>query len=172
MTEPGKPLAVGDLVHGYAQGVFGRDHYACARVEAFGADWAVVRGVSTERAAAATGDDVVEVLTEARDFGRADWCRDSDGCGEDPAIDRDERIRRRPELAYNPYEGTDLWRLAPGMQLVEQIRYTGVASPDGLAWLLPAAVLPGVTGAYGLPIVRIEGPGLYLGHRLEEVRGR
>lgn len=77
------PLALGDLIHGYAQGVFGQDHYACARVEALGADWVVVRGVSTGQPAAAVGEDVIEAVVDARDNGRAAWCQDGEGCNEE-----------------------------------------------------------------------------------------
>lgn len=39
-----RPLAVGDVIHGYAYGAFGRDHYECVRIEAVGPDWIVARG--------------------------------------------------------------------------------------------------------------------------------
>lgn len=38
-----RPLAVGDVIHGFAHGAFGRDHYHCVRIEAVGADWIVAR---------------------------------------------------------------------------------------------------------------------------------
>ena len=38
-------LRVGDMVHGHLGGMFGRDHYDCARIEAIGADWAIIRTV-------------------------------------------------------------------------------------------------------------------------------
>lgn len=41
------PLAVGDVLHGFCGGAFGRDHYECSRVEALGSDWVVVRGDDT-----------------------------------------------------------------------------------------------------------------------------
>jgi hypothetical protein len=37
------PLAVGDVIHGFADGAFGRDHYDCTRIEAVGPDWIVCR---------------------------------------------------------------------------------------------------------------------------------
>lgn len=37
------PLVVGQVLHGYCGGIFGRDHYDCSRVEAIGPDWVVVR---------------------------------------------------------------------------------------------------------------------------------
>lgn len=43
------PLYFGDVVHGFAGGLFGRDHYTCVQVDALGADWALLRGVSSER---------------------------------------------------------------------------------------------------------------------------
>lgn len=36
-------LRIGDLLHGYCRGCFGRDSYDNKRVEAIGADWIVVR---------------------------------------------------------------------------------------------------------------------------------
>jgi hypothetical protein len=44
MTE--QPLAVGDVIHGFAYGAFGRDHYDCVRIEAVGPDWIVARDPS------------------------------------------------------------------------------------------------------------------------------
>jgi hypothetical protein len=37
------PLQVGEVIHGFCGGAFGRDSYKCRRVEAIGADWAVTR---------------------------------------------------------------------------------------------------------------------------------
>jgi hypothetical protein len=37
------PLAVDDIIHGFAHGAFGRDHYDCVRIEAVGPDWIVAR---------------------------------------------------------------------------------------------------------------------------------
>ena len=38
-----RPLSIGDVIHGFAQGAFGRDHYHCVRIEAIGPDWIVAR---------------------------------------------------------------------------------------------------------------------------------
>lgn len=38
-------LRVGMLVHGFANGVFGRDSYQCRRIEALGVDWVVTRSL-------------------------------------------------------------------------------------------------------------------------------
>jgi hypothetical protein len=38
-----RPLAPGDVIHGFAHGAFGRDHNYCVRVEAVGPDWIVAR---------------------------------------------------------------------------------------------------------------------------------
>lgn len=65
-----RPLTVGDMIHGHVAGYFGRDYYDCARVEALGSDWVVVR---TERAMAVTlgltsnPDALFRALLEARD---------------------------------------------------------------------------------------------------------
>lgn len=37
------PFNVGDIIHGFCFGSFGRDSYACRRVEAVGPDWIVTR---------------------------------------------------------------------------------------------------------------------------------
>ena len=37
------PLRVGDILHGYCGGLFGRDSYGDKRVEGIGSDWVVVR---------------------------------------------------------------------------------------------------------------------------------
>jgi len=36
------------MIHGFANGYFGRDSYACRRVEAVGADWIVTRNLNGE----------------------------------------------------------------------------------------------------------------------------
>lgn len=36
-------VGVGDVLHGYCGGYFGRDSYVCKRVEAVGPDWVVCR---------------------------------------------------------------------------------------------------------------------------------
>lgn len=38
-----RPLAVGDRLHGFCGGLFGRDSFGCRTVEARGADWVVIR---------------------------------------------------------------------------------------------------------------------------------
>jgi hypothetical protein len=37
------PFVVGDRIHGFASGYFGRDSYACRTVEAVGPDWVLTR---------------------------------------------------------------------------------------------------------------------------------
>lgn len=41
----GSGLRVGDQIHGFANGHFGRDSYACRVIEAEGRDWFVTRNV-------------------------------------------------------------------------------------------------------------------------------
>jgi hypothetical protein len=36
-------LLVGDVLHGFSGGYFGRDSYNCKRIEAVGTDWVVAR---------------------------------------------------------------------------------------------------------------------------------
>lgn len=70
-----EPLKIGDVIHGFAQGGFGRDHYDCVKVEAAGSDWIVARaadgGVSF-----ATGEHSLKHLAMVRDTDR-DQCKDS-----------------------------------------------------------------------------------------------
>jgi len=64
---------VGDVIHGFAQGGFGRDHYDCVKIEAAGPDWIVARaedgGVSF-----ATGESSLKHLAMVRDTDR-DQCK-------------------------------------------------------------------------------------------------
>jgi hypothetical protein len=39
---------IGDTIHGHVSGYFGRDFYACARVEALAVDWVIVRGLDND----------------------------------------------------------------------------------------------------------------------------
>jgi hypothetical protein len=43
--EQRKPLAVGDMVHGFCQGFFGRDHYDCMQIVETGPDWVLLQAV-------------------------------------------------------------------------------------------------------------------------------
>lgn len=65
------PLAVGDVIHGFAFGVFGRDHYHCVRIEAVGPDWIVVRDPDSEwnGPSFACGERALELCQQARDEG-------------------------------------------------------------------------------------------------------
>lgn len=84
MSAPPRPLAVGDVLHGYCRGAFGRDHYHCCRIEAVGPDWIVSRGPDiesrrdgrivacdpdsdTEGACFVTGRRALATLQQARD---------------------------------------------------------------------------------------------------------
>jgi hypothetical protein len=74
---PTKPLAVGDVIHGFAHGVFGRDHYDCVRIEAVGPDWIVARNPHNEFGAGlyfAAGRSELRLCIQARD----------EPCPEDP----------------------------------------------------------------------------------------
>ena len=73
-------LLAGDVVHGHLFGFFGRDHYDCARVEAFGADWAVIRTFDGT-AHAAAGDGIIAELEKARTADPTGWdASHSTGC--------------------------------------------------------------------------------------------
>lgn len=44
MPDPRRPLDIGDVIHGFANGVFGRDHYTCVKIVAVGPDWITCQG--------------------------------------------------------------------------------------------------------------------------------
>ena len=62
-----RPLAVGDVIHGFAYGAFGRDHYDCVRIEAVGPDWLVARDPDNGRLVFASGRRALGFLQAARD---------------------------------------------------------------------------------------------------------
>lgn len=64
-----RPLAVGDVIHGFAHGAFGRDHYHCVRIEAVGRDWIVARDpdVPEQGPSFTSGRRSLELCIEARD---------------------------------------------------------------------------------------------------------
>jgi hypothetical protein len=74
MNKP-RPLAVGDVIHGFAQGGFGRDHYDCVRIEAAGRDWIVARDAHNSLSFAG-GERDLRHLLRVRD-------EDADKCPED-----------------------------------------------------------------------------------------
>lgn len=65
MSNP-KPLAIGDIFHGFAQGAFGRDHYDCTKVEAAGPDWIVARDADGDLSFA-SGERSLKHLIMVRD---------------------------------------------------------------------------------------------------------
>jgi len=74
-----KPLDAGQIIHGFAEGAFGRDHFGCYRVEAVGPDWVVVR--NSEGAPDldfASGRPALERIIEARDRECPNGCGDYD----------------------------------------------------------------------------------------------
>ncbi|MFE9850355.1 hypothetical protein ACFYPN_16295 [Streptomyces sp. NPDC005576] len=66
-----RPLAVGDVIHGFAHGAFGRDHYHCVRVEAVGPDWIVARnpGEPDWAPSFASSTEELGLCAQARDEG-------------------------------------------------------------------------------------------------------
>ena len=72
-----RPLAVGDIIHGFARGAFGRDHYDCVRVEAVGPDWIVARDPHEpeQEPSFTSGRRSLELCIEARDE-NCSWVRE------------------------------------------------------------------------------------------------
>lgn len=64
-----RPLNVGDVIHGFAYGAFGRDHYNCVRIEVIGPDWIVARDNDQDDPGPsfATGRRALELCIQARD---------------------------------------------------------------------------------------------------------
>lgn len=65
-----RPLTPGDIIHGFAYGAFGRDHYHCVRIEAVGPDWIVARDPDRDGEddpSFASGRRSLELCQEARD---------------------------------------------------------------------------------------------------------
>jgi hypothetical protein len=71
-----RPLDVGDVIHGFAHGAFGRDHYNCVRVEAVGPDWIVARDpdCSGREPSFTSGRRSLELCIQARDESCPDGC--------------------------------------------------------------------------------------------------
>jgi len=66
------PLRVGELIHGFVGGQFGRDHFDCSRIEAIGADWVVARPLEpTYPPVFAAGAYVLDAVADAR--GESDY---------------------------------------------------------------------------------------------------
>lgn len=70
-----RALELGDVIHGHIGGWFGRDYYECARVEAIGYDWVVVRNDRGQSFAATALPDRASVLRSALIEGRDRWDR-------------------------------------------------------------------------------------------------
>ncbi|MFJ2110633.1 hypothetical protein ACIOEX_01670 [Streptomyces sp. NPDC087850] len=87
------PIAVGDVIHGFAYGAFGRDHYHCVRVEAIGPDWIVARDPGNERESPsfAAGARSLKLCTQARDEGHRAAMERAGGKGDEPCSPTEAR---------------------------------------------------------------------------------
>lgn len=74
---------VGQVIHGFAGGYFGRDSYGCRRIEAVGHDWIVTRkitpgsGWGTAVEMVSGSEDLAGVAREGDDRG---FCEDEERC--------------------------------------------------------------------------------------------
>jgi hypothetical protein len=73
MTEHRKPIAVGDMVHEFAQGFFGRDSYNCMQVVETGPDWILVQSAEGENERVEGFDRLIKFM-ELRDFQAREGC--------------------------------------------------------------------------------------------------
>ncbi|MEU3903276.1 hypothetical protein AB0F20_05605 [Streptomyces goshikiensis] len=72
-----RPLAIGDVIHGFAYEAFGRDHYHCVRIQAVGPDWIVARGGDQWHGPSFTsGQHALQLCQQARD----EPCPQDDPC--------------------------------------------------------------------------------------------
>lgn len=62
----------------------------------------------------------------------------------------------------------DFAALAPLLVLLDRVEKAHLPS-DGLTWVLPSSVLPGVTAAYGIPVIRAEVPEPLLAFKTSQV---
>ena len=69
-------IHVGDRLHGYCGGYFGRDHYTCGTVEAVGLDWIVLRcdDYGKPHVAVTSGHDIHTQMLEYRQNDPAQPC--------------------------------------------------------------------------------------------------
>lgn len=81
-----RPLTVGDVIHGFAGGAFGRDHYDCVRIEAVGPDWIVARDPDEPERwpSFAVGRQELELCQKARGEGHRAAMRQAGGVGDEP----------------------------------------------------------------------------------------
>ncbi|MFD3952240.1 hypothetical protein ACFWRC_19715 [Streptomyces albidoflavus] len=66
MSASPRPLSVGDVIHDFAYGAFGRDHFTCVRVDAVGPDWIVARSPDGDPSFAAEPRSL-QLCQQARD---------------------------------------------------------------------------------------------------------
>lgn len=81
MRQKHRPIAVGDEIHGFARGLFGRDSYQCKIVAAVGDNWAKL--ASEDGMTAFYMDQVEDLikLMEVRDEVRCPHEDDGGTCG-------------------------------------------------------------------------------------------
>jgi hypothetical protein len=71
-----RPLDPGQIIHGFASGAFGRDHYGCCRVESVGPDWVVGRDLESTALCFTSGRTALLLVIEARDRACPNGCDD------------------------------------------------------------------------------------------------
>lgn len=66
---------VGEVLHGFQGGAFGRDSYECRRIEAVGADWIVTRTLtfSQNSVELVTGDSLQWLQRDAECLEHEGW---------------------------------------------------------------------------------------------------
>lgn len=86
-----RPLAPSDVIHGSADGTFGRNHDTCIRIEAVGPDWIVARpGNRWDGPLFAAGRRQLEACIRARD----------ESCSECPLAEREPPLTTYAEQPY------------------------------------------------------------------------
>lgn len=72
-------LYIGDIVHGFAGGAFGRDGYGCKTIIGLGSDWCVARD-TYGNLFFAQADDIQAELADAAKPQLRDGCCDCNQC--------------------------------------------------------------------------------------------
>lgn len=85
MAQQHRPIVVGDVFHGFARGVFGRDHYDCVHVVQIGEDWIHVRDADNHLNMVSDPHDLM-TLMEVRDEASCPYVDNGGHCPLDSRI--------------------------------------------------------------------------------------
>lgn len=105
--EQRKPLGKGDVIHGFAGGAFGRDHWNCVRITETGPDW--IRAADEDgMTSSAEGVRSLMILMQERDEGKCPLREDGKTCS------MDNYIQLTDSGVFVKFEEGELWGLRRG----------------------------------------------------------